>query len=157
MSETETVKRGPGRPPRQEEVQQRRRRREGLGLDRNLKLHVSDSMKDDKFVYRWVNDKGSRVQYLTTEDDWDVVSQADSSPHNVSEGTTMRRVGNQTHGDHMVLLRKPREYYEADKAQEQKAIDAMEEGLRKGNAPSAEALAGPHQYTPGGRNTIARG
>lgn len=156
MIETE-VKRGPGRPPRQKEVKQRRRRREGLGLDRNLKLHVPDSQKDPNFSYRWVNDKGSRVKHLTTEDDWEVVTGEDQSQLNVSEGTTMRRVGNQTHGDHMVLLRKPKEYYEADKAEEQNAIKAMEEGLRQGKPPSAEALAGPHQYTPGGRNTIQKG
>jgi hypothetical protein len=151
MSETE-VKRGPGRPARQEEVQQRRRRRESLGADRNMKLSVPEDFKDPNFEYRWVNDRPGRVQQLHGED-WDVVSgDVDTS----SIGTNVKRVSNKLDGEHAVLMRKPKDYFEQDKAEKQAALDKVDEALRRGAPPSSEGLAGPNSYVPGGRNTVGR-
>lgn len=155
MSEIEMetpVKRGPGRPPRQEEVKQRRRRREGLGADRNLKLNVPESMKDPNFVYRWVNDRPGRVQQLTTMDDWEKAPVV--TEQNAGEGTVETRVVDKSVGERAVLLRKPKEFYEADKAEEQKQLDARDEALRHGAPQSSEGLSGPEAYVPGGRNII---
>ena len=151
MSETE-VKRGPGRPPRQEEVQQRRRRRESLGTDRNMKLAVPADFKDPNYEYRWVNDRPGRVQQLHGED-WDVVdgtSQLDSN----SIGTTVKRVSDRLSGENTVLMRKPKTYFEEDQAAKKAALDKVDEALRRGAPPSSEGLAGPHSYVPGGRNTV---
>src|SRR4051812_14676936 len=82
---------------RSEEVKSRRRRREGLGAERNLKLHVPEESKDPNFVYRWVNDRGGRVRQLTKMDDYEVVSASelnggDPDPTgNTAEGTVMKR------------------------------------------------------------------
>jgi len=149
------------RPTRAEEVTTRRRRREGLGAERNLKLHVPEDAKDPNFVYRWVNDRPGRVQQLTTMDDYEVVSSSalnggDPDPGaNTAEGTVMRRIGDKSIGEGAVLIRKPKEYYEADKREEAKVLDARDEALRKGPPASQEGLSGQEAYVPGGRNVIA--
>lgn len=148
MSDVAEVKRGPGRPPRVEQEQRTRRRRESLGADRNLKLHVPEDKKDPNFVYRWVNDKPGRVQQLTEGDDYDVVAGV------TNDGTTETRVADKSSGERAVLLRKPKDFYESDKRSEQKVIDDRDEAMRRGAPPSAEGLAGPESYVPGGRNTI---
>lgn len=146
------VKRGPGRPPRQEQVQERRRRRESLGADRNMKLAVPADFKDPNFEYRWVNDRPGRVQQLHGED-WDVVEGASQLDSN-SIGTTVKRVSDRFSGENTVLMRKPRKYYEEDQAEKKVALDKVDEALRRGAPPSSEGLAGPHSYVPGGRNTV---
>lgn len=147
--ETE-IRRGPGRPPRTEEVKVERRRRQGVGAERNLKLHVPESAKDPNFVYRWVNNTPGRVKQLTQMDDYDVVSSEDIDA-GTSEGTVIKRTVDRREGDEAVLLRKPREFYEADKAEEQKLIDARDEALRAGAAPSSDGLSGSEAYVPGGQ------
>jgi hypothetical protein len=149
MSETLEVKRGPGRPPRQEQEQQRRRRRESLGEDRNLKLHVPSDKKDPNFEYRFVNDRPGRVQQLTQADDWDVV------PSITAEGGNETRVVDKSSGERAVLLRKPKDFYESDKRSEQKLLDERDDSMRRGGPSSAEGLtSSDNAYVPGGRNII---
>lgn len=167
MNEINEPRRGPGRPrkdeqeatftatARQEETQARRRRRESLGPDRNLKLHVPEDMKDPNFVYRWVNNRPGRVQQLTRQDDWDVVQGADPAANAVSLGATSERVADSYTGQTAVLLRKPKEFYEADKAEEQKLLDARDETMRRGSLNSPEGLSGPEAYVPNGRNIVS--
>jgi hypothetical protein len=147
--ETE-IKRGPGRPPRTEEVKTARRRRSGSGFERGLKLYVPEEEKDPNFVYRWVNNTPGRVNQLTTMDDYDVVS-SESIDGGTSEGTVIKRTVSRDEGDEAVLLRKPRAYFEADKADEQKQIDARDEQLRAGAPQSSEGLSGSEAYVPGGQ------
>lgn len=162
--------RRPGRPtnaerearanPRAEEVKQRRRRRDTLGEDRNLKLYVPESAKDPNFVYRWVNKRDGRVKYMTEQDDYDVVSTTQlngGDDKNISEGTVATRVGDQTTGEGMVLLRKPREFFEEDQKAKADKLDELDKTMRIGPAQSAEGI-GPsdHAYVPGGRNRIGR-
>jgi hypothetical protein len=149
MSEAETRE----RTPRQEETQQRRRRRESIGADRNMKLGLPGDFKDANFEYRWVNDRPGRVQQLYGED-WDVVpsDKADSN----SIGTTVERVADKLSGEKTVLMRKPKKFYEEDQAEKKKALDKVDESLRRGAPPSPEGLAGPHAYVPGGSNKIGR-
>ncbi|MFA6244573.1 MAG: hypothetical protein WC655_26760 [Candidatus Hydrogenedentales bacterium] len=151
MSDVE-IKRGPGRPPRQEEVKQRRRRREGLGAERGLKLGIPDDLKDKEFTYRWVNDRPGRVQQLTKMDDWEKAPI--TTEQNAGEGTVETRVVDKTVGERAVLLRKPKEFYEADKLEEQKVLDARDEAMRRSVLPSSEGLSGPEAYIPGGRNIV---
>ncbi|HDA7126318.1 TPA: hypothetical protein O5T86_001251 [Staphylococcus aureus] len=140
------------RTPRIEEVQTERRRRTGLGPDRNLKLHVPEEAKDPNFVYRWVNNRPGRVMQLTQMDDYEVVSSEDGKiDRGTTEGTVVKRTVNRSEGDEAVLVRKPRAYYEADKAEEQKLIDAADEDMRNGASRSSEGLSGSEAYVPGGR------
>lgn len=148
--DTQEIKRGPGRPPRSEEVKVERRRRQGIGAERNLKLHVPESEKDPNFVYRWVNNTPGRVKQLTQMDDYEIVS-SEGIDRGTSEGTVVKRTVDRGEGDEAVLLRKPRHFYEADKAEEQKLIDARDEALRAGSAPSSEGLSGSEAYVPGGQ------
>ena len=168
MTDTTEVPRRPGRPSnaertsRQTEVKQQRRRRQGIGAERNLKLHVPEDAKDPNFVYRWVNDRPGRVRQLTKMDDYEVVSSAelnggDPDPlGNTAEGTVMTRTADAGIGEKTVLLKKPREYYDADKRGEQKEIDERDKLLRKGAPPSESGLTSKdNAYVPGGRNIIA--
>jgi hypothetical protein len=161
MSE-QAVHRGPGRPPRTEEVKTERRRRTGTGAERNMKLFVPEEAKDPNFQYRWVNNVPGRVKQLTQMDDYEVVSSEDGRiDAGTAEGTVVKRTVDRNEGEEAVLLRKPRHFYEADKAEEQKLIDARDEQLRAGAAPSSEGLSGSEAYVPGGRkghdgrNTVA--
>lgn len=156
MSDTNTITRGPGRPARQQETQERRRRREGLGADRNLKLHVPENFKDRNFEYRWVNDRPGRVQQMTVQDDWETVSTQDAMllQEQVSEGTVVSRVADRYQGERTVLLRKPKHYYEQDKAEEQKLLDERDKTMRNGALADPQGLTGSEAYTPGGRNIV---
>ena len=168
----ETERRKPGRPsnaeiaaretPRQAEVKERRRRREGIGAERNLKLHVPEESKNKDFVYRWVNDRPGRVRQLTQMDDYEVVSHSelnggDPDPAgNTAEGTVMQRTADKNIGEKTILLKKPKEYYQKDKAEEQALIDERDKVLRKGPLPTQDGLAASdNAYTPGGKNIIA--
>ena len=145
------------RPARQEETAVVRRRRSDMGASRNLKLHVPESMKDKEFEYRWINDKPGRVRQLTVEDDWDVVSTEDAQQlTEASEGSVMTRTVDKVSGEKAVLVRKRKDFYEADQREKQKPVDATENALRHGAAPSAEGLSGPTAYVPGGKNTVGR-
>lgn len=144
MSEIET-KRPVGRPPRVEEAKTERRRRQGMGAERNLKLYVPEGSKDPDYVYRWVNDRPGRVQQLTQQDDWD------KAPGVTTDGSVETRVADKSSGERTILLRKRRDFYEADKLEEQKLLDATDEQMRRGAAQSQEGLSGSEAYVPGGR------
>lgn len=143
------------RAPRSEEMRTERRRRHSDGSVAGLKLHVPESMKDPNFVYRWVNDRQGRVDQLTKQDDYDIVSTTDASQlTSASEGTVMRRTVDKFTGEGAVLLRKPKEYYEADQREKQKPLDERDELLRRGAVPSSEGLKESEAYVPGGRNIV---
>ena len=149
MSETEN------RGNRKQDVQAKRRRREGMGADRNLKLHVPEQAKDQNFHYRFIKSDSGRVQQLTKSDDYDVVQKGDDADiASVSDGTTVERIANKD-GARMILVRKPKEFYEADKAEAAKRIDATEESMRRGSPPSTEGLTGADSYVPGGKNIVS--
>jgi len=153
MSDVETpVHRGPGRPRRAEEVQERRRRRQDNGPASGLKLHVSEDAKDKDFEYRWVNDRPGRIQQLTKQDDWDTAPIV--TEQNAGEGTVETRVVDKVGGDRAVLLRKPKKFYDADKLAEQKVLDARDEAMRRAPPASPEGLSGSESYVPGGRNIV---
>lgn len=148
------------RPARTEEVKVERRRRQGIGAERNLKLFVPEDAKDADFYYRWVNNNPGRVKQLTTMDDYEVVSSDGSIDVGKAGGTVITRTVDRNEGEEAVLLRKPRAYYEADKADEQKLIDARDEALRAGQTQGSEGLSGSEAYVPGpkgreGRNTVS--
>ena len=148
---------------RAEENKARRRRREGLGEERNLKLYVPREMKDPNFEYRWVNDRAGRVRQMTVEDDWDVVDTAklggDPDPAaNTAEGTVMSRVGDKYTGERMTLIRKPKEFYDEDRAVKAARYEQIEASMRRKPPATQGGLSdADHTYIPGtGVNTIGR-
>lgn len=142
-----------GRPARTEEVKTQRRRRMDSGGTSGMKLNVPESDKDKDFEYRWVNDRPGRVQQLTVQDDWEKAPIV--TEQNAGEGTVETRVVDKVVGDRAVLLRKPKHFYDSDKAAEQKVLDARDEALRHAPPPGAESLNGSdNAYLPGGRNII---
>src|SRR3990167_5219414 len=104
----ESPKKATGRPERKEEVKEERRRRGRSGLDRHLRLAVSDE---------W---KGHRHELPSAE------------PLGDGEGTPIKQtVGIGADGRPMqaYLCRKRKEYYKADKDAEQKAIKDQEDAV----------------------------
>jgi hypothetical protein len=146
-------------PARVEAEQKKRRRRSDTSETRNLKLAVPSNLLDrDKFEYRWINDKASgRIQDKTVNDDWDIVHTLGADNKEVA---VTRNVGNGESGQPMkaYLCRKPKEFYEEDRAKALKAIKEREEGLRRGATGDPQGLGGPHAYVPAGHtNAIERG
>jgi len=184
MSDVTEIKRGPGRPSNAElaarqpvqsspavqsepkrvgEVKTRRRRREGMGDERNYRLHVPESMKDPNFVYRWVNDRAGRVRQMTVEDDWDVVDTSklggDPNPAaNIAEGSVINRIGDKYTGERTVLIRKPKDYFEEDQEVKENRRKQIEAAMRRKAPDSLDGLgAADNAYVPnGGVNRIER-
>lgn len=146
------VRRGPGRPPRTQDVQHERRRRASADHGQNLKLHVPENQKDPNFEYRFIRNTPGRVYQLTKQDDYDIVTSEQIASEGL--GTAVERSASKTDGGTMVLVRKPKEFYDADKAKAQARIDAQEETMRRSAPAGAEGLSGPHAYVPGGRNVV---
>lgn len=152
MTTTQAV---PQRTARQEQERATRRRREDLGVGRMRTLAINGRIDPD-YEYRWVNDKPGRVQMLTTDDDWDVVTtdmvgQRDAKDKGV--GSIVERVVDKTNGARAVLLRKRKDYYTADKAKEQAAVAENEAALARGqsNAPGSLQASDPDKaYVPRG-------
>jgi hypothetical protein len=140
-------------PARVEAEKKQRRRRSDTSELRNLKLHVPKDYLDPKFSYRFVNDSPGRIQQMTQYDDWEIVQQSDENV------PTRRHAGKDGSGQARtaILLRKPKEFFEEDKARKKAAIDEREEGLRRGVTGDPGGLSGPNAYVPGGSNTITRG
>lgn len=124
-----------------------------------MKLHIPEQKKDSNFVYRWVNARDGRVKHMTENDDYDVVTAdqvgGEDPTKSVAVGTVMNRIGDQKTGEGMVLLRKPREYFEQDKKEKMAHLAALDETMKAGPAPNAQGI-GPQDnaYVPGGRNRI---
>lgn len=149
-----------GRKPnaRPAEQKQRRRRRSDLGLGRLAKLDVPAHAKDPNYVYRWINDTPGRVKQLTEQDDYDIVTSDMLGERSDSDRGSGQNVERDAGGGmRAILVRKPREYYEQDKAAEQKLVDEIDDALRRGQTQSPEGLSGPHSYVPEGGININDG
>lgn len=134
---------------RADEVKAQRRRRQDTGELAGLKLHVPASMKDPNYEYRWINDDGRRIHAKTVNDDWDVVKSEEIEGDGPG-APVERRVGKMEGGAPLksILCRKPKEYYQADKMKEQRAVAEREAAIKQGAVPAAEGLRGPTTYIP---------
>lgn len=146
--------------PRIEQERQRRRRRDDLGFGRLSPLAVH-GQKDPNYVYRWINDEPGRVHRLTELDDWDVVTAAqlgaESNEKDRAVGSGVERIVDRATGKRAILVRKPKEFYLADKLKEQGLIDETDAALKRGRPMSPEALSGPAAYIPEGGISIRDG
>lgn len=120
-SDEQTGKRSRARASRGVEVRRERRRRDDLDdQGGRKKLGVDETKLDRKnFHYRWANDDASRMQRLTEFDDWDQV------PEKEVGFATRRQTARGKDGEiqAQVLLRKPKDWHEADHHKKQARID----------------------------------
>lgn len=144
------------RPSRADQVRTERRRKAGSTVNSGLKLHVDASLKDPAYEYRWVNDVPGRIQSFVGQD-WDRVESAAIAGDGNSNGTIPTKfVGNKTDA---VLMRKRKEWFDADAKEKRKPLDQQDEAIRRGTIHQAQGsneLAGGIAYTPNGSNTISR-
>lgn len=118
------------------ESERRRRKISGQLAGR---MGVDQSLLDlDKYQYRWVNDEANgRIQMLTKHDDYDLVPNSGEKEDSTDLGDMVSTpVGVNPDGSpkRAYLARKLRDFFEADKAQEQKELDRQLTELRRGNA-----------------------
>lgn len=127
----------------------------------NQKLSVPEDKKDPRFVYRMVLDAGNRIHDLKAKD-WDIApgDTAPNDPRNMGMGSVVERMGNVRtvpKPEKHVLMRKPKEFYDEDKAREEAKIKADEDALRKGSIKDPQGLSGPGSYIPKSGMKIERG
>jgi hypothetical protein len=131
--------------------QERRRRNTSDGLGKTRRLALDESKLDrENFEYRWVNDVPGRIHHMTVNDDWDVVTDHSGAmkDDNASMGAGVSAyAGVQKNGSALstVLLRKPKDFCEQDRARKQEAIKEMETAMVATNGSKIE---GDRAYLP---------
>lgn len=146
------------KPSRADEVRTERRRKRGATSLPGTKLTVDESKLDrQNFAYRWAKDHGARMPQLHA-DDWDPAP-GEAVIGSQGAGTVGTKIGGtdeQGKPYGMVLMRKRKDWYDADQKEKQKPLDAIDASIRGGsvherNEPDLRGSA----YTPG-QNTITR-
>jgi hypothetical protein len=144
------------RPTRADQVRTERRRKPGSTAISGLRLHIDKDKLDDAYEYRWVNDTPGRVQQLYGQD-WDKVEAADIGDNTAGTVPTQHVGSDAGKPITAILMRKRKDFYDADQKEKQAPIDAMDESIRRGSAhQQAEPELRDVAYTPGGVNTISR-
>lgn len=147
MSEGQ-AKRGPGRPPRSEQIRRERRRRDTEIDGYRMRLSIPEKYrKDAEHEYRWINDDKSRIAALTEQDDWDLVKADDIESHAGSD-TVCRQVGTKANGEPLFayLARKPKEFCEEDRAKKQRSLDETMDQLAAGRRGDPVNMGGEAGY-----------
>lgn len=138
---------------RAEQTQEQRRRRNSESLSgqrRRMALDMS-KLDTDNFEYRWANNEPGRLEVLTQQDDWEIVTdregniKADSTGEG-SQVSILAGVGDAGAPVRSVLIRKPKKYQDEDRRAKQRRIDEMEAQLKSGNTPG-DGAKGESFYT----------
>lgn len=118
---------------RGETIKAERRRRNGASLQGNRqRLGLNEAQLDRaNYVYRWVNDVGTRLYDLTVNDDWEIVTDRDGTMRVDSAGAGAEvatvvdadKTGKAIRG---VLCRKLKSYHDDDRREKSRAIDEQE-------------------------------
>ena len=145
-------------PTRADEVRQVRRRKRGKTSHTGIKLSLNEDALDRKtYQYRFAADNGNRVQILEAQD-WDVVSDSSAKADSTGLGSVpTAHAGIDDTGKPYghVLMKKRKDWFDSDKAEQQARLDKVDEAIRLGNtAGQGIELKGPGVYTPGGGNTL---
>lgn len=147
---------------RAEAVKSERRRKPGDMVHLGIKLGVNEALLDrDKYAYRWINDKGGRLEQMTKQDDWDLVDDPDKAAKPDADGLGSK-VAKVVGGDgaapmRAYLARKPKAFYDEDAGEKRQRLDKQMESIRRGipqQAAETEAL-GANAYVPGGQSGIS--
>jgi hypothetical protein len=145
-----------------EEIRARRRERGNVDVSGfTQKLSVPEERKDPRFVYRWALDSANRMHDLRAKD-WDPAPAETTAGdlHDMGTGTVVERMGNVKtvpKPERHVLVRKPREFYEEDKAREAKKLKEQEKAIVGGQVRNAEGQPEPGMYIPSGGMKIEHG
>jgi hypothetical protein len=139
-------------PTRAEAVRQERRRKPGSVSHSGIKLAVDERKLDrNTYSYRFVKDVDGRVQQLEA-DDYDIAPEG-AKPDGNGLGTVSSAMGGTNDGKpyNMVLMRKRKDWFEADQKAKQKPLDEMDEAIRRGadHKTGKSELRGEGVYTPG--------
>lgn len=159
----DTEKRGPGRPPKTpaltEEMKRKREkilatRRGGSVGHRKRNLAVDESALDrENFEYRWVNDDPMRVHNLQTQDVWETVSGPGYQPGKDGQVEVMTGKDDQGAPVRGYLMRKPKVYFEEDKAGKRENIEQKMKQI----ARAEDEASVQNSYAPNGGIKVARG
>lgn len=134
---------------RADAVAEGRRKREFGNMDPSLnRFGVGDSILDlEKYVYRSVPDTGNRLYMLTEADDYEFVTLSGGSARKADANGVIRyqeTVDGQAR--YTYLLRKLKEYDQADRRKRLDKIDREEEERKSSEAP--EDMKGENTYKP---------
>lgn len=115
------------RVDRDETHQIERRRRKGSTLNRMVQFKLDfipeEFLDKDRYVYRWVNDEGSKIRMATRHDDYDYVNidelgDLDPDSFDSEGGNRIRMLVNQATANsgplYAYLLKKRKEFWVAD-------------------------------------------
>lgn len=162
---SDDVKRGPGRPPKEERLsraqqrarqirEERKGRRVALdGMDQKLEVHG----KEDGFHYRWVNDEGTRIASLKERGyefvaSNEVIAASDEEGDNISQTVGTQKTNRPLKG---FLMRIPSEIYEEDQKIRQRRVDEVDEAIKAGKVQPSTGDSS-HQYVPVGPDGRSR-
>lgn len=145
---------------RADTVRQERRRRPGHAAHAGIKLAVDETKLDrNTYHYRFAADTGARISQLIA-DDYDIAPEGAKPDGNGLGSVTSALAGTDEAGKpyNHVLLRKRKDWFEADQMEKQKPIEATEEAIRRGNTAGqgTEMSRVEGAYTPNGVNIIER-
>lgn len=128
---------------RAEQERAQRRRRDDMSDGRLRNLTVSGNL-DPNYVYRWINDDPGRIHALTVNDDYDLVTYAMTGETPAEKdkgvGSAIERIADKATGKRTILVRKPRDYYLADKAKEQSSLDEFDAAIKRGESKDPNSL-----------------
>ncbi|MDB6036004.1 MAG: hypothetical protein JWM16_6342 [Verrucomicrobiales bacterium] len=140
---------------RADEVRRERRMKPGSLSANGIKLGFDESKFDRKQVQlRWVREE--RVQQLYAQD-WDLVSEKDAKKDTTSLGTIPEANGGVDEAGKpykMVLMKKFKDWYDADQGKKMEKLNKIDEQIRRGKNTDPDAAKLGATYTPNGANTI---
>lgn len=119
------------RPTAKEASKGRRRRRVDSDPAMEGPLAVVREHFDPAYEYRWANNTPERIAKLTKQDDWDLVENTEKNFSSTGEDNYVRRPSG---ANGMVLVRKPKEYYDEDQARKIAKARGTDRLLRAGKA-----------------------
>jgi hypothetical protein len=141
------------------------RRRKGQVGGAVRKLAVDESQLDrNKYEYRFINDDPGRVAALTQQDDWEMVTDRSKTLKVDGDGLgsgVSKVVGKDDQGRAVQahLVRKPKEYFDADAKEKQDAIDRQMTQIKSGPSPEQGGIGAKPgaSYVPEGGIQIQEG
>jgi hypothetical protein len=144
------------REDRAAEVAGERRRRKDMSVNAHLRFSIPDHLRDDKrYRYHWLVDRPGRIEQKTKHDDWDFVEEPElaADGRQTGAGTRIERhAGVDQYGNpqRAYLVRKLREYDQADKAAEQKRLDERMAVIKRGKTAgeNGQPIHGEGSYVP---------
>lgn len=128
----------------------KRRRALGAGGQASRLGVVESKLNHDRFAYRWVNDTPGRIEFMTQQDDWELVPQNGEKEDSTDLGAMISVVVGANpdgSGKRAYLCRKLRKYFDEDYKEAQAALDKQLEQLRRGRNAAGEHLG---DYVPDG-------